>query len=198
MSPQLRGRLLAVAASLAVSGAGVASYVAGKPSAAVVLAQELGAYYEAGGRHIGTPYVDRIGRGQPLTVCNGVTGPEVVAGRRYSVDDCRRLELAKYVEAERAARGMLRHWDTYNVWVQASVLDMVYNLGAPAVAGSTMVALANAGDLAGACAQMPRWVYGTVEGQRVRLPGLVDRRDATRELCAEWGRSGRLVAGGAG
>jgi lysozyme len=42
---------------------------------------------------------------------------------------------------------------------------------------------------------MPRWVYGTVAGQRAKLPGLVDRRDTTRELCADWGRDGHFSAG---
>ena len=46
--------------------------------------------------------------------------------------------------------------------------------------------------VAGACEQMPRWVRGTVAGQKVTLPGLVDRRGTTRELCAEWGRDGHF------
>lgn len=194
MSPVLRNRLIAVAASLAVVGTG--AYISSQqPSDAVLLAMELGAYFESSGRHIGTPYVDRLGRGQPLTVCNGVTGPDVVADRYYTREDCKRLELPRYIEAERWARREFRYWGTYNVWVQASILDMIYNLGAPQVAGSTMFRLANAGDLDGACAQMPRWIYGTVNGQRARLPGLQDRRSTTEELCAQWGRDGHWSAG---
>ena len=37
-------------------------------SMAVKLAMVLGSYYESSGKHIGTPYIDRVGRGQPLTV----------------------------------------------------------------------------------------------------------------------------------
>lgn len=189
----LRNKLLQVALGFAV---GATTYVAvdqpAKPSQAVQLAMELGAHYESSGRHIGVPYVDKLGKGQPLTVCNGVTGPGVVAGRYYSKDDCYRLELPKYLEAERAAKRMFKHWGVYNVWVQASFIDMIYNLGAPAVQGSTLLALANAGDLDAACAQMPRWVRGTVNGQSVRLPGLVDRRTTTAELCRDWGRDGHF------
>jgi GH24 family phage-related lysozyme (muramidase) len=76
---------------------------------------DIGAYYESSGRHIGTPYVDKVGKGQPLTVCNGVTGPEVVAGRYYTKTDCMRLELPMYLAAEAAAKRMFRHWSTYNV-----------------------------------------------------------------------------------
>ena len=69
---------------------------------------------------------------------------------------------------------------------------MVYNLGPGALDGTAIARLANAGDLDGACAQMPRWVRGTVAGQKVTLPGLVDRRATTQELCAEWGRTGHF------
>lgn len=193
MSPVLRKRLLAVAASVAVAGG---AFVAGqRPSAEVLLAMELGAHFESSGRHIGTPYVDRLGKGQPLTVCNGITGPDVVAGRFYTREDCHRIELPRYRTAEKQAKARLRHWDTYNPWVRASFIDMVFNLGPGSLTDTTIQHLANAGDLAGACAQMPRWVYGTVAGQRTKLPGLVDRRDTTNELCAEWGRSGHFSAG---
>ena len=121
----------------------------------------------------------------------------MVAGRYYSPEDCKRLELPRYREAEKLAVRRLQYWDSYNVWVRSSFIDMVFNLGPSALDGTTIQRLANAGDLAGACQQMPRWVYGTVNGQRARLPGLVDRRDTTRELCAEWGRAGHFSAGGA-
>lgn len=194
MKEAIRKRLLQAAVAITMSGAGVATYQAQQPSAEVLLAMELGAYYESGGRHIGVPYVDKLGKGQPLTVCNGVTGPEVVAGRYYTPDDCKRLELPRYREAERLAKAALRHWSTYNVWVRASVIDMVYNLGPSVLDGTTLVRLGNAGDLVGMCEQMPRWVRGTVNGQKVVLPGLIDRRATTRELCAEWGRGGHFSA----
>lgn len=195
MKEILKNRLLQAATALAIGAAGaVSTHVPDKPSAAVVLARELGSYYESSGRHIGVPYVDKLGKGQPLTVCNGVTGPEVVAGRYYTPADCHRLELPRYQQAERQARAALHHWGSYNPWVQASFLDMIYNLGPSVLDGTTIVRLANAGDLVGACQQMPRWVRGTVQGKSVVLPGLVDRRDATRELCAEWGRDGHFSA----
>ncbi|THJ30308.1 lysozyme, partial [Lampropedia aestuarii] len=74
-------------------------------------------------------------------------------------------------------------------------IDMLYNLGDASLVSSTLLRKANAGDLAGACAEMPRWVFGTVNGQRVRLNGLVNRRGTTAELCAEWGRDGHFSAG---
>ncbi len=198
MIDALKKRLVqaALAIALAAGTAVVTHQAAQQPSAAVQLAMVLGSHYESSGRHIGTPYVDKLGKGQPLTVCNGVTGPEVVAGRYYTPDDCKRLELPKYREAERLARAALKHWDTYNAWVQASIIDMVYNLGPAVLADTTtLVRKGNAGDLVGMCEQMPRWVRGTVNGQSVVLPGLVDRRGTTRELCMDWGRDGHFSAG---
>lgn len=199
MKDVLRKRLIEAALALTVGAAGgVATHYAVqpvRPSAAVVLAMELGAHFESSGRHIGMPYIDKLGKGQPLTVCNGVTGAGVVAGRYYTPDDCKRLELPRYLEAERQARATLRYWDSYNVWVQASFIDMIYNVGPSVLDGTTIARLANTGNLAGACAQMPRWVRGTVGGKSVVLSGLIDRRDTTRELCAEWGRDGHFSAG---
>lgn len=192
MKDAIRSRLLKAALAIAMGAAGVATYQAQQPSASVLLAMELGSHFESSGRHIGTPYVDKLGKGQPLTVCNGVTGAGVVAGRYYTPDDCKRLEMPRYLAAERQARAALRHWGTYNPWVQASFIDMVYNLGPGALDGTAIARLANAGDLDGACAQMPRWVRGTVAGRKVTLPGLVDRRATTQELCAEWGRTGHF------
>lgn len=189
----LRKRLLAVA--LAAATAGVGTYMAThdqQPSTAVLMAMEIGAHYESSGRHIGTPYIDQIGRGKPWTVCHGITGTGVVPGRYYTRDDCKRLELPRYREAEAQARRALKHWDSYNDFVRASFIDMVFNIGPGALSGTTIQRLANAGDLDGACAQMPRWVYGTVNGVKTALPGLVGRRGTTAELCAEWGRDGHF------
>lgn len=193
----LRKKLVALSLAIAMGGAGV-TYMPdqNEPSPAVILAMEMGSHYESGGRHIGVPYVDRIGKGQPLTVCNGITGKDVIAGKRYSPEDCHRLELPRYQEAERQAKAALKYWQTYNPYVQASFIDMVFNVGPGVLSGTTIARLANAGDLAGACAQMPRWVYGTVEGRSVKLPGLIDRRGTTSELCSAWGRDGKFGEAG--
>lgn len=191
----LKQRLLAAAFSLsAAAGGGFFLYQSDQPSAAVVLAHEIGSFYESSGKHIGTPYVDRLGKGQSWTVCNGVTGPAVDPKRSYSPADCQVLEMAILQRSERAARGMFLYWDDYNVWVQASIVDMLYNLGDASLVSSTLLRKANAGDLDGACAEMARWVFGTVNGQRSRLQGLVNRRATTQELCAQWGRDGHWSA----
>lgn len=191
----LKIRLLTAASTFAVGAVGVLAVQDAKIAPEVIMAMEIGAYYESSGRHIGTPYIDKIGKGQPLTVCNGVTGRMVVADRYYTEDDCRRLEYPIYKDAARSAKQMFTHWDAYNPWVRASIIDMIYNLGAASVRSSTMLKLANAGDLMAACAQMPRWVFGTVNAKSVKLPGLVNRRGTTAELCSQGGKPGHWTYG---
>lgn len=155
-------------------------------SDAVKVAMVLGYYYESSNKHIGTPYTDTVGRGQPLTVCNGITGKGVVAGRWYTPAECYKLERSRYVEAERTARLLFRHWDSYDPFTQGVFIDFIHNKGADALRTSTLLRKANAGDLSGACRENPRWNKGTVAGVLQVLPGLQIRGDSNDEVCRMW------------
>lgn len=155
-------------------------------SSAVKVAMVLGQFYESSGKHIGTPYIDKLGRSQPLTVCNGITGAGVEAGRYYTPSDCYYLERGRYLAAEQEARRLFARWASYDPFVQGQFLDFVHNKGAAALANSTMLRKANAGDLAGACRENTRWNRGTVAGVSTVLPGLQLRGDANAEICLEW------------
>jgi hypothetical protein len=48
---------------------------------------------------------------------------------------------------------------------------------------STAARLLKAGDLAGACQQLPRWAKAQIGGVMLQLPGLVKRREKERQLC---------------
>lgn len=152
-------------------------------SQAVKLALVMASYYESSFRHIGTPYVDKLGKGQPLTVCNGITGANVQAGRYYTPADCYRLERARYIAGEKHLKATLPAWGSYTVWVQATALDFVHNKGAAAFDGSTMRRKLLAGDVVGACRENTRWNRGTVNGVSTVLPGLKVRGDANAEIC---------------
>lgn len=152
-------------------------------SEAVKVAMVMGAYYEGSYKHIGAPYVDRLGKGQPLTVCNGITGAQVVPGRYYTPGDCYRLERAKYVSNEAHLKGTLPKWPSYTVLQQATFIDFLQNKGSGAFDGSTMRRKLLAGDVAGACRENVRWNKGTVNGVSTVLPGLKVRADANAELC---------------
>ena len=62
----------------------------------------------------------------------------------------------------------------YDAWV-----EFTYNVGADAFCRSTAVKKLNAGDYAGACEQMKRWVY--VAGQFNQ--GLANRREREYQKC---------------
>lgn len=154
-------------------------------SDAIKLAMVLGSYYESSFRHIGTPYVDKLGKGQPLTVCNGITGAGVVAGRYYTPADCYRLEVGRYKEAEAyLQRTAAPAYQRANVLQQATYLDFLHNKGSSAFASSTMRRKLLAGDTVGACRENERWNKGTVDGVLTVLPGLKIRGDANSDLCA--------------
>ena len=155
-------------------------------SMAVKIAMVMGSQYESSGKHIGKPYVDKLGRGQPLTVCNGVTGPEVVAGRYYTPADCYQLEKRRYLRAEAAAARLLRYWQTYDDFTKATFIDFVWNKGEQKLEISTMRAKANSGDLVGACRENPNWNKGTKNGVLQVLPGLQSRGDSNGEICTDW------------
>lgn len=119
-----------------------------------------------------------------MTVCYGST-TAVEKGRKYSLDECKaRLDddmRAAIAQVDACAPGL-------PVPVLAAFGDAVYNIG-PRIAcdtsASTAARLLKAGDLAGACQQLPRWNRATVAGRSVELPGLTKRRAKEMALCME-------------
>ena len=154
------------------------------------IAMVMAAFYESSNRHIGTPYVDKVGKGKPLTVCNGLTGKDVIAGKWYSPAECFRLEKKRYVQYEVIAKRSLTYWSTYNPFQQATFYDFLHNKGDGNFQTSTMRRDANVGNWVKACRENIRWNKGTVNDVSVVLPGLKIRGDANAELC-EWGLSWR-------
>ena len=117
-----------------------------------------------------------------LTVCYGHTG-KVITGKKYSLAECRTLldsDMLAAVEAvDKCAPGLPEN-------VLAAFSDAAFNLG-PAIAcdtkNSTAARLLKAGDIKGACNQLPRWNKTTISGVKVTLPGLTARRAKEKELC---------------
>jgi lysozyme len=117
-----------------------------------------------------------------LTVCYGST-TNVIKGQYYTLDDCKaRLSadmLAAVETVERCVPGL-------PVPVLAAFGDAVYNLG-PKIAcnkrESTAARMLAAGDIEGACNQMPRWNKARIAGVMLSLPGLTNRRAAEQSLC---------------
>jgi len=121
-----------------------------------------------------TAYHDSVG---VWTIGDGHTGPDVYRG--LTINDQRADELLLQDTAEAAAD--VNHLVTYPHLTQDmfdALVDFTFNLGAGRLAASTLLKKLNAGDIEGAAAEFPKWVYA---GGKV-LAGLVKRRDAERAL----------------
>ena len=118
-------------------------------------------------------YRDPIGI---ITACVGHTGPELRMGQRYTRQQCEDMlygDLLKHAQALDCIKHPLTDGQ------KAAFVSFAFNVGNKAFCDSTLARKANAGDMAGACAELSRW---TRAGGR-ELPGLVKRRAAERELC---------------
>lgn len=140
-------------------------------SGALALAAGMVAYWEG---YRPDPYRDIVG---VLTVCYGHTGSDVVAGKRYTREECEALLREDLAEARGHVRRCIGRPMPESV--EAALTSAAYNVGPRIVCGSTLQRKAQAGDWAGTCAELSRWVYAG--GQRVR--GLERRRAAERALC---------------
>lgn len=137
---------------------------------AVALAIPLVVHFE--GR---VPWVHRdpIGR---LAACYGHDDQTMTPGKRFTAAECQAMldeDLLKHAEAIDCIKRPLTDGQ------KAAFLSFAFNVGNKAFCGSTLVRKANAGDMAGACAELSRW---TLAGGK-ELPGLVRRRAAERAVC---------------
>lgn len=143
----------------------------GVAALAVAIAASLGSYYE-GTRH--AAYPDPAGG--PWTICQGHT-QGVKPGDTATDDECLAYLQQDMGTAYAAVGRCIKV--TLTVAQAAAFTDAVYNLGPAVVCGSTLSKLANAGDIRGACEQLPLWDHA---GGQV-MPGLLARRQAERDLC---------------
>ena len=119
-------------------------------------------------------YRDPIG---VLTSCVGHTGPELRMGQVWTDEQC----------AQQLADDVLKHSKfltciTYRPLSdgnKAAFASFEFNVGSEAFCNSTLARKANAGDLAGACAELSRWT----RAGGVVWPGLVKRRALERKVC---------------
>ncbi len=129
-----------------------------------------------------TPYYDPPGI---LTVCRGHTGPDVIPGKKYSLEECDALfndDMRQAIDTvERCHPGLPAP-------VLAAFADAVFNLG-PRIAcdraNSTAARYLASGRLEDACRQLPRWNKARVFGVMQELPGLTKRRALALDVCLQ-------------
>lgn len=117
-------------------------------------------------------YLDPVGI---PTICYGHTATAAM-GQTKTPEECEALLQQDLGIALAAVDRALPELEPET---RAALGSFVYNVGEGAFLSSTLLRKARSGDMAGACNELPRWVYA---GKK-RLNGLVRRRDAERELC---------------
>lgn len=118
-------------------------------------------------------YKDPIG---VVTACIGHTKTAQL-GKTYTRAECDALFRKDLAEHARDIAPCIKR--ELPVEVHAAMLSFAFNVGAERFCSSTAARKLNAGDYAGACAQLSRWTYA---GGR-QLKGLVSRRADERRLC---------------
>ncbi len=112
------------------------------------------------------------------TICFGETRG-VRMGDYKTVEQCKTMLGNRLIEFERGVRACLKSPDTLPEGAYVASLSFAYNVGEKAFCSSQMRKKLDAGDIAGACDELPKWVYA----RGIKLPGLVNRRAAEREIC---------------
>lgn len=121
-----------------------------------------------------TPYRDI---GGVWTVCNGITGPDVIVGKTYTEKECKDLlqkHLVPYAKSvERSVKVPASEYQ------KAALISFSFNVGISAFEHSTLLKKLNARDYAGACDEMRRWTFAGGK----QWKGLMNRRDVEYEVC---------------
>ena len=122
------------------------------------------------------PYQDIVGI---WTVCDGITGPDVIHGKTYTDQECNALTIK---HAEKHGSQLL---DCIHVRITQPMYEglsgWAYNVGVGAACKSTAIRLINAGRYAEGCRDLMRW--NRAGGQVVR--GLTLRREREMTKCLD-------------
>lgn len=124
-------------------------------------------------------YLDTIAKPAVWTVCYGETDPKYAFKGAYYTDAQCKAMLEARVAGFYARMAKVAKVDAIPVSVQASLLELMYNVGDGAFSKSTILKLANAGKYKQACAELDKWV----KAGGVRVKGLVNRRNASEAMC---------------
>jgi GH24 family phage-related lysozyme (muramidase) len=112
------------------------------------------------------------------TVCYGETRG-VIMSDRYTKQQCEDMLKASVAEYYNKLKPYMTNPDI-PIGVQASLLELAYNVGIGAAGKSTMMKLANQGKYEQACKELDKWVKAG--GGKVQ--GLVNRRaESKTKLC---------------
>lgn len=117
-----------------------------------------------------------------LTACYGHTGPELKKGQNFTDEQCLDLLAKDVSKANKQVKSLVKV--PLNAYQEAALTSFTYNAGYGNFASSTMLKKFNSKDYVGGCQELTKWVYATQpDGKKVKLNGLVNRRDAELDMC---------------
>lgn len=118
--------------------------------------------------------------GDVPTICFGETRG-VKLGDKATVAECKTMLGNRLGEFETGMRRCLVAPDSVPDKPYVAFLSLSYNIGTGAFCKSTLVKKVNAGDIRGACNELPKWN----RAGGIVWKGLTNRRAAERALCLE-------------
>ncbi|EPJ3801842.1 lysozyme [Morganella morganii] len=120
------------------------------------------------------PYQDIAG---VWTVCAGHTGPDIQRDKLYTQAECDALLDKDLAVVAKGVDRLIRV--DIPVHTRGAIYSFVYNTGVDAFSRSTLLRKLNAGDRAGACGEMKRWVFAGGKPWK----GLMTRREVEEVVC---------------
>jgi lysozyme len=142
---------------------GVAAVTALGYTGALLIKQSEGLSY--------TSYQDSAGI---WTICYGHTGPEVGPRQRATQAQCDALfdkDVRKHAAGVLSCTKRPLNQNQFD-----AVVSLAFNIGVRNYCNSTLSRKINAGDWAGAANEFPKWNKVTIDGRKVALRGLTNRR----------------------
>ncbi len=128
------------------------------------------------------PYYDSVG---VLTVCEGITGPNVIKGKIYTLAECQLLKQDYLNHMSERMGKCLAVEISQEEWLAYGHAS--YNFGSGLFC-KNFAPLINAGQNYQACEKLSRYVFAGGKDCRVRANncyGIVKRRAYEREICEE-------------
>lgn len=118
--------------------------------------------------------------GDVPTICFGETRG-VKIGDKKTVAECKAMLANRLAEFETGMRRCIKNPDAIPDKPYVVFLSLSYNVGTGAFCNSTLVRKLNAGDIRGACNELPKWN----RAGGIVWKGLVNRRASERKMCLE-------------
>ncbi|HGN0866920.1 lysozyme [Providencia alcalifaciens] len=115
--------------------------------------------------------------GGVLTVCYGHTGSDIIPTKIYTKVECDELLEKDLAIVAKAVNPLIK----INIpdYTRAALYSFTYNVGIGAFSRSTLLKKLNAGDQAGACNELKRWIYAGGKAWK----GLMTRREVEKTVC---------------